>query len=123
MHDPDEGASASTSRVASTCTRSVSGAWTCGWGPAVGNPDQDQARRVLGSDSRSWSEHIRAPRAIDGNSHDSLDVGTGVSSTLEDLVECWEVVKGVDARAAGKIDSGRVANSTRARKPKIRTGT
>ena len=47
----------------------------------------------------------------------------GVSLVLEDFVECWEVVKGVDARAGGKMDSGRVANSTRAKKPKIRSGT
>lgn len=114
---------ASASRVANTCTRSVSGAWTCGWGPTVGYPDQDQARRVLGSDSRSWSEYTRAPRANDENSHDSPELWLGVSSALEDLMECWEVVKGVDVRAARKIDSGRVANSTRAKKPKIRTGT
>ncbi len=131
VHDPitgeaddvggDGGESARVSKVASTCTRSVSGAWMCGCGPTVGNPDQDQARRVLGSDSRSWSEHSRAPRASDENSHDSLEVGPGVFSALEDFVECWEVVKGVDAREAGKIDSGRVANSTRAKKPKMRT--
>jgi hypothetical protein len=60
---------------------------------------------------------------MDENSHDSPEVRLGVSSALEELVECWEVVKGVNARAAGKIDSGRVANSTRAKKPKIRTGT
>ena len=98
----------------------------CGWGPTVGNPDQDQARRVLGSDSRSWSEQTRAPRAIDENSHGWLGAGSGVAPALEDLVERWDVVKGVDGvdgRAAGKIDSGRVANSTSAKKPQIRIGT
>ena len=48
-----EGKYARASKATSACARRVSGAWTCGWGPLAGNPDQDQATRELGSESRS----------------------------------------------------------------------